>query len=210
MKISGRAAIVAAERRLGAARRGVRMLDRKQRILAEEQARLQLEVAHAALEWEHRAAESKTWLTRAGSLDGADRFGEAEPAAAAEVDVVWGTTLGVAHPLEARCTLPAWEPIGGGSSLRECALSHRSALAAAAQSAAAQRAVVLVSAELAATRRRQRVLEKRRVPRLESELAEARRQMEQQELEEALRLRWAAQAADRGKRREDSSTGGGL
>ena len=72
------------------------------------------------------------------------------------------------------------------------AAAHRSALAAAVRHAAAQRAVLLVSAELAATRTRQRAVEKRWVPRLENELLAIRRQLGEQELEEGLRLRWAA------------------
>lgn len=208
MKTSGRAAIVAVERRLEAARRGARMLDRKQRILAEELERLRLQAAHAALDWEQRAQDLKAWLQRAGEFEGADRFVEAVPSGAAEVDVVWGATLGTARPLEARCSLPDWEPIGGGSSLRACALSHRNAVVAAAAAAAADRAVLLVKAELGATRRRQRVLEKRRVPRLEGELAEARQQMAQQELEESLRTRWAAEAAAGTLRRGAPSAGG--
>jgi len=52
--------------------------------------------------------------------------------------------------------------------------------------------VLLVSAELAMTRTRQRAVEKRWVPRLEGELLAIRRQLDEQELEEGLRLRWAA------------------
>jgi vacuolar-type H+-ATPase subunit D/Vma8 len=72
------------------------------------------------------------------------------------------------------------------------AAAHRSALSAAVRHAALQRAVLLVSAELAATRTRQRAVEKRWVPRLEGELLAIRRQLDEQELEEGLRLRWAA------------------
>jgi ATP synthase subunit D len=63
--------------------------------------------------------------------------------------------------------------------------------------AAAQRARLVVSAELAATRTRQRAVEKRWVPKLESELLSIRRQLDEQELEEGLRLRWAAEWSQR-------------
>lgn len=72
------------------------------------------------------------------------------------------------------------------------AVAYRSAVTAAVRHAAVQRAVLLVSAELAATRTRQRAVEKRRVPRLEGQLLAIRRQLDEQELEEGLRLRWAA------------------
>ena len=72
------------------------------------------------------------------------------------------------------------------------AAAHRSALTAAVRHAAVQRSLLLVSAELAATRTRQRAVEKRWIPRLENELLAIRRQLDEQELEESLRLRWAA------------------
>jgi vacuolar-type H+-ATPase subunit D/Vma8 len=192
MKIAGRAAIVATERRLAAARAGARMLDRKQRILAEELARYELEAGRAAEEWRKRAEDALRWLHRAEALDGADRLAEAGASGPAVLDVVWGATLGTARPTLAKCALPELEPSGGSWALRECAVAHRDALAAAAASAAADRAVLLLAAELASSRRRQRVLEKRRIPRLERELLEAHRDLEQQELEELLRMRWAA------------------
>ena len=71
-------------------------------------------------------------------------------------------------------------------------VAHRSALTAAVRHAAAARAVLLVSAELAATRTRKRAVEKRWVPRLEGQLLAIRRQLDEQEREEGLRLRWAA------------------
>jgi V/A-type H+-transporting ATPase subunit D len=83
--------------------------------------------------------------------------------------------------------------------LSYAAAVHRSALNAAVRHAALARAVLLVSADLAATRTRQRAVEKRWVPRLENELLALRRQLDEQELEEGLRLRWAA---DWNERRE--------
>jgi vacuolar-type H+-ATPase subunit D/Vma8 len=72
------------------------------------------------------------------------------------------------------------------------AAARRSALSAAVRHAAVRHAVLLVSAEAAATRTRQRAVEKRWIPRLEGELLAIRRQLDEQELEEGLRLRWAA------------------
>ncbi len=58
--------------------------------------------------------------------------------------------------------------------------------------AAVQRAQMLLAAELASTRTRQRAVENRWIPRLENQLLNIRRQLDAQELEESLRLRWAA------------------
>ncbi|KHL04215.1 V-type ATP synthase subunit D [Sinomonas humi] len=191
MRAAGRAAIVAAERRLSAAQAGARMLDRKQRILAEELGRREAEAARAAEEWRKRAEDARRWLRRAEALDGADHLAEAGSQQEATVGVVWGTTLGAAHPVGNECVLPPLEPSGGGWSLHRCVAAHRDAVFAAAASAVADRAVLLLASELSGTRRRLRVLEKRRIPRLEQELLEGRRQLEQQELEELLRMRWA-------------------
>ncbi|WP_259310151.1 V-type ATP synthase subunit D [Cellulomonas sp. P24] len=80
----------------------------------------------------------------------------------------------------------------GSSALVYAVAAHEAALAAGARCAAAERAVHLVQAELVATRTRQRAVEHRWIPRLERELATIRRRLDEQELEEALRLRWAA------------------
>jgi V/A-type H+-transporting ATPase subunit D len=72
------------------------------------------------------------------------------------------------------------------------ARAHRTALAAAVQHASIQRAVLLLSAELAGTRARQRAIENRWIPKLENELRELRRSLEDQEREENLRVHWAA------------------
>ena len=74
------------------------------------------------------------------------------------------------------------------------ASAARAALAAAVRHAAAERAVFRLAAELNATRTRLRAVQKRWIPRLENELDTIRRQLQEQELQENLRLRWAADA----------------
>jgi len=180
------------ERRLQTARHGAQLLDRKQRIMANELEHLRLCAGRSLREWEDRAREAAVWLQRAAALDGRERIEMASPARQAEVEVRWGGAMGVAYPQDALCEPPEAPPAGGSSALSYAAAAHRSALAAAVRHAAAQRAVLLVSAELAATRTRQRAVEKRWVPRLENELLAIRRQLGEQELEEGLRLRWAA------------------
>ena len=180
------------ERRLQTARHGAELLDRKQRIMAHELERLQLLAFGSQQEWEDRARQAAVWIQRAAALDGRHRIEAASPTRAAETEVQWGSAMGVAYPEDALCEPPAAPPAGGSSALYYAAAAHRSALSAAVRHAALQRAVLLVSAELAATRTRQRAVEKRWVPRLEGELLAIRRQLDEQELEEGLRLRWAA------------------
>ena len=180
------------ERRLQTARHGAELLDRKQRIMANELERLAMKASWSGQEWERRAREAAVWLQRAAALDGRQRIESSSPTGAAEVEVQWGGAMGVAYPQDALCDPPVARQGGGSSALFYAAAAHRLALAAAVRHAALARAVQLVSLELAVTRTRQRAVEKRWVPRLEGELAAIRRQLDQQELEEGLRLRWAA------------------
>jgi vacuolar-type H+-ATPase subunit D/Vma8 len=65
------------------------------------------------------------------------------------------------------------------------------ALEKAAEHAAIQRALANIDAELLQTRRRLRLLERRRLPELELALRGSRERLEQSEREDTLRLRWA-------------------
>jgi vacuolar-type H+-ATPase subunit D/Vma8 len=192
MSSMGRAGKVRVERRLMTARHGARLLDRKQHILADELERLQLRAELARTEWEELSREAALWLRRAAALDGSARIEEAAPLEPAGLQLRWGSTMGVVYPEYPECQLPAAPAAGGSSALSYAAAVHRSALAAGVRYAAVQRAEVLLATERAATRTRQRAVENRWIPRLENELQDIRRQLDAQELEESLRLRWAA------------------
>ncbi len=102
--------------------------------------------------------------------------------------------MGVTYPEDARCDAPVASPAGASSALTYAATAARAALAAAVRQAAAERAVLLLTGEITATRTRLRAVQKRWIPRLEDELDTIRRQLLEQELQENLRLRWAADA----------------
>lgn len=192
MSTLGRAGKVRVERRLTTALHGARLLDRKQHILADELERLQLLAELARAEWEELAAEAALWLRRSAALDGSGHVEAAAPVEPARVQLRWGSAMGVLYPEDPGCRLPAAPRTGGSSALSYAAAFHRSALEAGVRYAAVQRAELLLAAELAATRTRQRAVENRWIPRLENELQDIRRQLDAQELEESLRLRWAA------------------
>lgn len=194
MTDTGRAGRTRLERRLVTARRGAHLLDRKQRILADELVRLELQAARTRAEWDALAREAAVWLRRTAALDGRERL-EAAAVDGARAVVRWDGAMGVAYPEDSRCELPAPAPPGGSSALSHAVAAHRAALAAGVEHAAVQRAVLLVSVELAATRTRHRAVENRWIPRLEDALTAIRRQLDAQELEESLRLRWAADTA---------------
>ena len=192
MSSTGRAAKVRFERRLETARHGARLLDRKQHILADQLDGLQLQLVTTQGKWETLAKEAAVWLHRSAALDGSIQIEAAAPLAPATVRLRWGNAMGVRFPEDPQCEFPDMRPAGGSSALTYSASAHREALLAGVQHAVLQRAHLLLAAELAATRTRQRAVENRWIPRLENELLEICRQLDAQELEESLRLRWSA------------------
>ncbi len=197
---TGRARRVELEHQLTMARHGAEMLDRKQHIVAEELERLELRADLARTEWDHRAAEAARWLGRAAALSGFARLTSAVPVETARVQVHWETVMGVDYPARVQCWCPLTLQDTGSAALLQAATAHRAALEAAIHLASAQRAVQVLSAELTATRTRHRAVHHRWIPRLEQQLLRVNRQIEAQELEESLRMRWAAdrRPADQG------------
>jgi vacuolar-type H+-ATPase subunit D/Vma8 len=191
---TGRAGKLRVERRLLTARHGAELLDRKQRILTDELERLHLKAARTDQAWLTAAREAESWQARAAALDGREMIASAAPLTPAAAWVDWGGAMGVTYPEDAHCETPATAPPGASSALTYATTAARTALAAAVRAAAAQRAVHLVAADLHTTRTRLRAVQRRWIPRLESELDTIRRQLQEQELQENLRLRWAADA----------------
>ncbi|MDP9889574.1 V-type ATP synthase subunit D [Pseudarthrobacter enclensis] len=192
MSATGRAAKVRVERRLMAARHGSRMLDRKQHILAEELERFELRAERARAEWEEVAHEALLWLHRAAGLEGSARIESVATPEIAMVQIRWDNVMGVSYPENPECRLPAVPQPGGSSALSYTVALHRRALEAGVRYAAVTRAELLLAAEVAATQTRQRAVENRWIPRLEKELLGIRKKLDELELEEGLRLRWAA------------------
>lgn len=192
MSGTGRAARAEVERRLETARRGAELLDRKQRILRIAIQNRADRAEASRRRWEEAASAAGPWLGRALALDGLGRVREAVPAFPAEASVTWGGAMGISYPEDASVALPPQAPTAGSSALAYAAATHREALAAAVVHAADARALLLVTRELADTRTRQRAVENRWIPRLEDDLARIQRSLAEQELEESLRLRWAA------------------
>lgn len=191
----GRAARVRVQRRLAVARHGAELLDRKRRILVEEVERLDLVAARTGEQWRAAAVEARRWAGRAAGLDGPLAIGAAAPAELAQAQVRLGGAMGVVYPVDSSTFSPEPRDVGGSSALTLAARAHVEALDAGVAHAAASRAAAAVRAELAATRTRLRAVERRWVPRLESDLATIERALADLELEEGLRLRWAAGAS---------------
>jgi V/A-type H+-transporting ATPase subunit D len=166
----------------------------KLRALQAEQQRLRAEERRAAAEWADACHEAERWLLRAALLAGRRGVAAAVPARGAQVEVSWTVSMGVRHPSgavvrpgEAEETAAPWS----SAAVPEAARAHRTALSAAARHGAAAFAVRRIDAEVLATRRRLRALEERWLPRLRDALHRLEVGLEEEELAEGGRLRWA-------------------
>lgn len=186
--------------RLTTARRGVDLLESKLRVLQREQQRFHLQAERAAAEWRTACGDAEVWLLRGALLGGQRAIAAAEPDDVADVEVTWTVAMGVPHPREAavRAALPASTAAApGNTALVLAAEAYRSALEAAARHAVVDAAVRRIDAEVLATRRRLRAVQNRWIPRLVEALREVDAGLEELELAEGGRLRWAARRAGR-------------
>ncbi|HUY40397.1 MAG TPA: V-type ATP synthase subunit D [Candidatus Dormibacteraeota bacterium] len=182
--------------RLAAARRGVELLDRKRQLLRREESRLALLRDETARRWAATCGEAERWDMRSGELGGAADLAVAARTvtARAQVEVTWRNTMGVRHPDEPRTTLPTLAPAelaAGNAALRPAAAAYRRALEAAVTHAVTDAAHGRVAAELRATQRRLRGIERHRVPTLEEALRRLQLRLDELEREERVVTRWA-------------------
>jgi V/A-type H+-transporting ATPase subunit D len=200
----GRAERMRLAARRDMAGRASQLLERKQRILNDELERIELHAYRVRREWSRAAVDAALWGRRAAALGGDDAL-EAGPAGhGLSVEVQWSTVMGVRIPENARCLLPEQSRSGGSSALPFAVAAYRRAIDAAARAAAVERAVRLLGREIRATRDRRRAVDDHVIPRLDERLLRVQEQLDEQELEEALRLRWSADvvAALRPRRNE--------
>jgi V/A-type H+-transporting ATPase subunit D len=196
----GRAGRMRLRRSLDVARRGADLLDQKLRVLRTRHEEL-LRAEHTAREdWHERLREAETWLRRGLLLGGEEALEAETPAHPAELQVTWTATMGVRHPGTASCTLPERDPdqpAPAATALLHAETAYAAAVRAAATYAAAGTAARAVGDEVLATRLRVRALRRHWIPRLETALALVDAALEQNEHEDAVRRKWASDAAAR-------------
>lgn len=186
--------------RLTTARRGVELLESKLRVLQREQQRFHLQAERAAADWRTGCGDAETWLLRAALLGGRRAIAAALPEDLAAAEVTWTVAMGVRHPREAvvRSALPApTAATPGNTALVVAAEAYRRALEAAGRQAVVDAAVRRIDAEVLATRRRLHAVQDRWIPRLVEALREVDAGLEELELAEGGRLRWAARRTRR-------------
>lgn len=192
--------------RLDAARRGRELLDRKRQLLRRELRRLMLLADERTAAWNAAAADAATWALRARLLGGAHELAiVAGPVAGrARVEVSWHNTMGVTHPEGAVCELPELSPgevVAANAAFGPAAEAHRRALQAAVDAAVVTEAVRRIAAELAATQRRLRGIERHRIPALDDALQTLALRLDELEREERVVTRWAQRHIAEGRRR---------
>jgi V/A-type H+-transporting ATPase subunit D len=146
--------------------------------------------------WETACVDAEQWGLRATVLGGASDVALAATAVAgrARVDLLWRNTMGVQHPDVSRCELamlPSAEAAASNAAVAPAAAAYRRALEAAVAHAAADMSFRVLNAELHATQRRQRAIERHRLPALEEALAQLELRLDELEREERVVARWA-------------------
>jgi V/A-type H+-transporting ATPase subunit D len=191
-------------RRLEIARRGVDVLDQKRQTLLREQQRLAESLERSARAWELSAREAADWNDRSLALAGERRLRLAARHAAGRCDVAveWRNALGTLLPVGATVRLdaaPDFAALGGGSTIGLAARAHEQAAVAAADYAAARAAHDAIAAELTATTRRQRAIERRWIPEHEDALRRLDLALDEREREDIARVRWALRSSSRAR-----------
>jgi vacuolar-type H+-ATPase subunit D/Vma8 len=170
-------------------------MDQKRRGLLHERTRLVTTVSEARDAWESGVHEAEVWLQRALLISGQRSFELASfhVPEQAEVHLTWQRSLGVVYPSDAEVGLPPTPDLiapGGSSALPIAASAYGRAVEAGARFATARSALDRVEAELAATTRRLRALERRWIPAHEQALAALALELDETEREDAVRARW--------------------
>jgi len=196
----GRAGRLWLQGRLAAARRSQELLERKRRLLRREQQRLSERCRASAAAWAGACPEAERWAGRAALLGGTTELELVSSgwAGRARAEVTWRDTMGVRVPDEVRVWPVEPAPIevaAANSAVGPAAASHRRALVAAVDHAAARRALDAVEEELQATQQRLRAIEHRRLPVLQEALRQLELRLDEIERQERVVSRWAQRRA---------------
>jgi len=192
----GRAGRLWLRGRLDSARRSMDLLDRKRQLLRRERTRLEELRDETHRRWLASCSEAEDWGLRAALLGGSEEVARSSAVVAGRggVEVTWRNTMGVRHPDDPRCTLPELAPANSAaanSAITPAAAAYRRALEAGVAHAVADRSFTVIDAELRATERRLRAIERRRVPWLEEALRSLELRLDELEREERVVARWA-------------------
>lgn len=200
----GRAGRLWLTRRLAVATRGGDLLENKLRILLAEQQEFTLKEERTRAEWEASVTDLERWMLQSALLSGERGTRLASDGIEADVDIAWRLTMGVRYPAEAITEIPPPRPPAfapDNTALRHASRAAERAVTAGVDHAVATTALAAVEREITSTRRQLRAIRERWIPRLQSGLAALVRALEDQEHDEHVRLRWAADPSRTGRTR---------
>jgi V/A-type H+-transporting ATPase subunit D len=169
------------------------LLSSKEEGLQHERSRLHAHASRSEQQWQQRCQQAGVWLVRARALGADDELRTliAHGPSPASVQPEWKMSMGIRYPGSVSCD-PGPEPVvSSTAALRPTIAAYRDALEAAAQHAAATAALNRLDRELAATRRRRRAIEEHLIPGLDSDIHRLDLALDEQERDEALRVRLA-------------------
>jgi V/A-type H+-transporting ATPase subunit D len=192
----GRAGRLWLRGRLEATRRSADLLDHKRQLMRRELNGLASTRDATELAWKSACSEAENWGRRATALGGADDVALASRTVAgrATVEVAWRNTMGVVHPDEPRCVpaeLAPADAAAANAGVAPAAAAYRRAIEAAAAFGASSSSFRIVQAELIATERRLRAIQRHRIPELEGALHRLDLRLDELEREERVVTRWA-------------------
>lgn len=196
----GRAGRVWLRRRLDVAARGAELLERKLRILVGEEQSLALLAERTRVEWEDAVRELEQWTLRGSLLSGERGLRLAGDASPAEVEVAWRLTMGVRYPAAGSCRLPprsSAHATPDNTALVHAVAGAERAVRAGVDHAVAVTALGAMREEISSTRRQLRAVRDRWIPRLEAAHRSVTVALDDQENDEGIRLRWAAELTPR-------------
>jgi len=195
----GRAGRLWLRGRLAAARSAADLLDHKRRELESELHRMDTILSRRSQAWREAMAEAGRWLTRMDAIRGARARNIAWALAKdpARARLTWRQVMGVRYPTEYQLELPSSPnvaPLDGGAALAFAFDAYRRAVDAAVAHAVARTARANIRAETDRTIRRLRALTLRAIPAHEEALHALELRLDEQDREDAVRARWAAEA----------------
>jgi len=191
---NGRAGRLAVLSRLDLARHATNLLHNKEEALKRERTRLAAHTERSHAEWDRLYAEAAGLLLRARAMGASDRIRDLVISGpdSATVETAWQMSMGITYPGRISChpTTPAH--LSGTAALVPAIEAYQRALTAGAQHAATTTALDRLDDEIVNTRRRRRAIDDHLIPRLDTELQKLNLALDEQDRDEAIRVRLAA------------------
>ncbi len=181
-------------RQVSLAHHAVELLSSKEAALERERMRLAGHASRTEQRWQEQMNEAARWLLRSrmlGCSEELDRLVETGNATTT-IEVAWQSSMGVTYPEGIDCTFASAPVVSSTAALLPTIEAEREALRAAAEHAAMHAAVARLDGELVSTRRRRRAIEDRLLPRLEEQQRSLEVHLDEEDREEALRVRLAS------------------